>query len=430
MNDSKLPAIKIKYTGSARCVLTTYKDRLVTTHDAQPGLSLSYQEFPTVESLATYIDSQTNYEAELYSGSYEQPVSNELHIVPTTPPYQVQLAYLPKTGTLYLSGFQEVTFSPNQGQFRCDYNTGILEFNSANNGVLFNANYIGLMPASLGDLESKYLEIRNNQSKVIGETDWVNITYSKAVATPFDIAESIIGIPLDSYAGTITDGRIEDIIRQKVSSFQSKYKIFLKETIIKSDNNPYAINNQVGVNCDLIEPAYDGMDSNYIKLRYEPLISVERCELVYLGNLVRSYPFEWIQKNNFRSELRIVPKTGAFHLMGFYSGSYLFHSFFPRSTSMFGHFLPWIQVDYTAGWRFKELPEDLRMIITYMAAVDVLMIADGLACGGVASKSIDGVSESYTRNAQTSIFGYRIKELNERIAELVKPWVRTRMVVA
>ena len=429
----KQPAINIKYTGTCdTATLTCDGNNLYTWINGAIGLSLSYDLYPHVADLVAKINGTTNYHATLSTTTYEIPITNEQHDVTSTPPYQTRLNYPPKSGTLYVQGFTEVSDSPGRGQFTCDYSTGLLTFSSNDAGNVFAATYTGLAPADLSSLESKYLEIRNNKqiNIKIAADDHTHtyppaiVTYQRKITTVKDVKEHLTGIGL----GSISDEFIEKHIDISITHIENRTRLYLREFVIKCESTPYGLNIQEGVNCDRTEPPYDGTDTNYLKLRYEPLIQIQRVELVYLGNLVRSYPFEWIQTNKFRSEIRIVPSTGSFHLMGIYSGSYLFHSFFPQSTSMFGHFLPWIQVDYTAGFKFGSEPEDLRHAVELNTAIDVLRIADGVFMPGVASHSTDGVSDTFTRSAQTSMFGNRIKEYEAELEAILRPWKRIRMV--
>ncbi len=425
-------AIQVKYIGTGtRAALNVAANRLYVTVTGTPADSIdfSYDDYPTMSQMVAALNALTGkYVAQLASTTYETPISNEQHVVPGGPTYEVALAQIPKAGTLYIPSFVEVTVTPNQGQFKCAYSTGVLTFNSADTGAIFAATYTGLAPADLSNLSCKYLEIKNNKSIDIKGTSFVDITYHRKITTVQDIKDMMVGIDLSLYGNSITDEWIERQMQIAIEHIQNKTRLYLSEWVIKCQDSPYFSNIEPGVTCDMTEPAYDGTDTNYLKLRYEPLISVERIELVYLGNLVRSYPFEWFAINPKRSEVRIVPKTGSFHLMGQYSGSYLFHSFFPRATSMFGHFLPWIQCDYTAGYKFGTAPEDLKYAVQLVVAMAILKVADGLINPGLASKSIDGVSESYTRG-QKSLFGYRIEEYQNEVKEILRPYMRARMVV-
>ena len=425
-----LPAFSLKYKESMAydfALIRCYGDRFAVIENGIETLSLPYLDYPYMGDIAAGL--KDKFEFQFQPGQEIIDIAGEVHMIPSLPS-QVQLSYLPKQGTLYITSMTEVTYTPSPGQYWVDYSTGIITFNPADEGGVFSVNYQGVIAVPyLTDVESKYLCIKWNWNKRVTKPVFTDITYQQTIVTVADVLQEIPGVQLSFAGSEIDHRRIEQQIEQEVKHIENKTRLFLKETVIKCDLNPYSIVNQVGITCDMLEPPYDGTDTNYLKLRYEPMISVQRVELVYLGNLVRSYPFEWIQLNKFRSEVRIVPKTGSFHLMGMYSGSYLFHSFFPRTTSMFGHFLPWIQIDYTAGWTWGDLPVDLKLAVTKGVAAWILSAADGLMMPGVASKSQDGVSESYTRNAQSGLYGYRRKELKEEIAELLKPWLRVRFVV-
>jgi len=427
-----LVCMQLKYKGTKNTskIRVTGKTIEIYEYDTSWTLTrtLAYDDYPYLGDIAAGI--RDLFDFTFVPASSDVIITDEGHVTPDAPPMQVQLAHIPKPGTLYITSMTEVTFTPGPGQFRCDYATGILEFNPANTGQLFNANYTGTVAVSnFADLESKYLAIKDNFDRLITKPVYTDIFYQQYVTTVYDVLNQIPGIPLEFGLDKINPITIEQQIETQVKHLQNRLRLFFRPTIIKCDQNPYQLINEVGVNCDLLEPPYDGTDTNYLKLRYEPLIAVQRIELVYLGNLVRSYPFEWIQTNKRNSEVRIIPKTGSFHLMGMYSGSYLFHSFFPRSTSMNGLFLPWCQIDYAAGWEWGTLPEDISLAVSKSVAVWVLQLADGFYSPGLASKSIDGVSESYTRNAQTTLFGGRRKELQEEIKELLSPWRRIRMNV-
>lgn len=83
----------------------------------------------------SYYDYDPNKSKETLSQSYT---------IPNTAPYVVYLQHIPKQGTISISGFSEVTTSPNSGEFKAEYGVsgkGLITFNSANAGQTITINY-------------------------------------------------------------------------------------------------------------------------------------------------------------------------------------------------------------------------------------------------------------------------------------------------
>ncbi len=425
----KQPAFKIRTTDNSTARLGVERDMITITKGAVVG-EFPFEEYYYLQELVDGINQMDGMAASIYEGTFEERVENEPHVIPNYPTPQVQLKYLPVQGSLYVFSMQETQVNPLRGQFRVDYETGILSFNQQDQGAIAYATYTAARPAQLDDIETSRIEAAGNNHLRITGTD-ATVTYHRLPTTVAEVIENIPGIPLESIDGAskISAEWIEKALRTEMEQLQNKLRLQFTETVIKCNETPYMALKEPGINCDIIEAPYDGTDTNYLKLRREPLLSVQRIELVYMGNLVRSYPFEWVTMNEPRSELRIIPKTGSFNLLGIYSGSFIFHSFFPTSMKMYGNMLPWIQVDYTAGWRFRELPEDLKKAIEIKTCIKILDAADGLLYPGLTSKSMDGTSETTTRTAQNSLYANRKKELKEELDEKLRPWTRTRIAV-
>lgn len=83
----------------------------------------------------------------------EDVPQEELHVVPSISPFQVQLAQRPKgpsrgvngvieSSTVYVLSMKEVEGTPqSKGQYNVDYNTGILTFHPDNKGANVTVQY-------------------------------------------------------------------------------------------------------------------------------------------------------------------------------------------------------------------------------------------------------------------------------------------------
>jgi len=129
-----------------------------------------------------------------FSGTLQAVAVTEKKYIPTSSPYWVRLKEVPKqdspsTVQVYCvddsAYFTEVLTSPAQGQFRVDYqyNTGLIEFNSADAGKQVNITYQGLGAIVLAKQVESYLhpfDIRRNlrswnHSAVYISTSWMDI---------------------------------------------------------------------------------------------------------------------------------------------------------------------------------------------------------------------------------------------------------------
>ncbi len=180
---------------------------------------------------------------------------------------------------------------------------------------------------------------------------------------------------------------------------------------------------------DIIEDPYDYDVKDYVQwgfiiLRRKPVISVERIRLIYpTGQVILTYPNEWIKLYAKFGQIQVVPMAGATQPLIGQGSMYL-----PlMSGSLQSNVPQLIHVDYTAG--LVSIPDDLKDAIYKLGAVEVLKVSGQGKAPGIASMSTgaDGLSESttLTQSANSQMFGPLIKQYEDDVKAFVKSYTET-----
>lgn len=180
---------------------------------------------------------------------------------------------------------------------------------------------------------------------------------------------------------------------------------------------------------DIIEDPYDYDVKDYVQwgfiiLRRKPVVSVERVRLIYpTGQVILTYPNEWVKLYAKFGQLQIVPMAGATQPLIGQGSMYL-----PlMSGSLQSNVPQLIHVDYTAG--LSVIPDDLKDALYKLGAVEVLKAAGAGKAPGVASLSTaaDGLSESttLTQSANSQMFGPLIKQYEDDVKAFIKSYTET-----
>ena len=160
----------------------------------------------------------------------------------------------------------------------------------------------------------------------------------------------------------------------------------------------------------------------YMQLNKFPVIELQSLNLTYLRNNqgepenVFSFPPAWIRLNNNDGLIRLVPNgrfPGQVQLdaSGYYNPYLLFQ--YSEIPDVF-------RATYLAGFADGKIPTSINQAISYMAAIQALIIGGNLVLGagiGSSSLSIDGLSQSIntTQSAENSAYSATITEYSNQL---------------
>ena len=160
----------------------------------------------------------------------------------------------------------------------------------------------------------------------------------------------------------------------------------------------------------------------YMQLNKFPVIELQSLKLTYLRNNqgepenVFTFPDAWIRLNNNDGLIRLVPNgrfpgSAQLDAGGYYNPYLLFrYSEIPDA----------FRVTYLAGFADGKIPTSINQAISYMAAIQALIIGGNLVLGagiGSSSLSIDGLSQSIntTQSAENSAYSATITEYSNQL---------------
>lgn len=169
---------------------------------------------------------------------------------------------------------------------------------------------------------------------------------------------------------------------------------------------------------------------NYIFLQPDvtPIQSVEEIRVnVGLDTAAFVLPLEWVKVSSDKHHVQVVPLTGgplATVFLG--QGQVLL----PLLQSTLGFVPSILEIDYTAGFKICEVPEDILHLVSLHSSIGVLNIAGDLIIGaGIASKeiSVPGLRQKIqtTASPTNSGFGARILQYRQEIKDKT-PIIRNR----
>jgi len=174
----------------------------------------------------------------------------------------------------------------------------------------------------------------------------------------------------------------------------------------------------------------------FVKLLNFPVRSVSKVAIRFpLTTELLAFDDEWYRIESVAGQVNLIPTQGSFSAILIGQGG----SFLPLLYSGRDYVPHIIQVDYEAGFKDGEIPEDILHLIGMKASIGPLNIAGDLIAGaGIASKSVslDGLSESLgtTSSATNAGYGARIiqyeKQIKETVSLLRRNYKGIEMVVA
>ena len=160
----------------------------------------------------------------------------------------------------------------------------------------------------------------------------------------------------------------------------------------------------------------------YFQLNNYPVISIESIQLAYFRDdngdpeVTYDIPKNWIRLHNHDGIVRLVPNarnSGQLQVGG--DGRFYPANFFGSRE------LPdlW-QFKYTSGFEDGKIPVSVNQAISYLAAIQALIIGGNLVLGaGISSQSlsIDGLSQSIntTQSAENSAYSATIHEYSDQL---------------
>ena len=160
----------------------------------------------------------------------------------------------------------------------------------------------------------------------------------------------------------------------------------------------------------------------YLQLNKYPVIQVDSMTLSYLRDNdgvpenVFTFPDSWIRLNNNDGLIRLVPNgrfpgSAQLNAQGYYNPYELFR--YNLVPDVF-------RIIYTAGFADGKIPTSINQAISYLAAIQALIIGGNLVLGagiGSSSLSIDGLSQSIntTQSAENSAYSATITEYSNQL---------------
>lgn len=238
------------------------------------------------------------------------------------------------------------------------------------------------------------------------------------------------GLPLSKDdGGVIDDDSILTAIKGAVTNIERRLGVLLKPTAISS--NPDERGLIQGTDYEKGEAAYDYIAREYIQwgfmqLRERQVQSLQTLSLVLPNGMV-IVDFErdnnvrkWIKLYKESGQINIVPYAGDPTLFALLGGT---QSGYPFATGQINSNLPqMIYVDYTAGYNWYQIPDDIRNAVAMAASVPILSIASNAVTQGVTSTStgIDGLSESVSMSVSgdTNVYGSLVKQYTQGVEDL------------
>lgn len=228
--------------------------------------------------------------------------------------------------------------------------------------------------------------------------------------TPQDVLDTIQGLPLN-----FVDAQyIQKWIEFSVAYAEKKMRMKLSPTTVTKEIHDYRVYEKIlGVGA--------GARSNRIQLRNKPVTTVDAVYYRVRGASGVSRDTEWedldiqIEYNSDPDGYNrgIISITPRILTTSFYQGAIFQTARRQRAIS--------ILFNYTHG--FSSCPRMIEEAILKYAAQDVMEIAGQAETAGLASRSIDGYSESFTASATTTQFSaLRIKYKDDIDKILLKHW--------
>lgn len=279
------------------------------------------------------------------------------------------------------------------------------------------------------------MELVNYYNEVEVPNDDGTVTKTYTTDTNLPLPSEIrnrwcFGLPLSKDDGEVmSDEDIMQFLQSAVRRTERELGIFLKPTVIKA--NPSERGLIEGVDYDVAEPAYDYdarayKQYGFLQLRQRPVQKVTSLKMVLPNGLPI---IDFMRDANTSKWIKLYEKSGQIHIVPYAGDPTLFYmlggtsSGYPFVTGMLNANLPqMLYVDYVAGYKQYQIPEDIRNVVAKIATIDVLGIAGDAVYVGLASFStgIDGVSEStsLTASATAATYGAHILQYQKEVDNL------------
>ena len=232
----------------------------------------------------------------------------------------------------------------------------------------------------------------------------------------------IDAVASDTAESTWMDEQFDSAVDFAVAEFERYLTIDIYKRVYKTNPADTLIQSKYwreGVDYTDEEDPYEFIPEEwrnfgFLQLRHYPIISIERG-IMYSQvktQVIDLLGANWVRLDKPIGQIAMFPKGG--------------YAYGPFAVGM----MPWrmlgtrypegFEFDYTTGYKTADrVPDDLRVVIGKLAAIDVLSkIGDGILYGvGSMSVSLDGLSESYgsTLSGDAGLFAPRIKKYTEDI---------------
>ena len=258
-------------------------------------------------------------------------------------------------------------------------------------------------------------------------TDWYRAIYKEAgtakggpsvahlaelalEVTPQDIIDNIQGLPLNA-----VDSRfMQNWIKWAVEAFEADTGLMLSVTTATKEIYGYKVFNKI----------LGHTAGNRIRLRQRPVIEVQQVHYRVRGNQEQDVLWDGLDvqveygahPDGYNpGAITIYPKTTTVQLI---QGASILDSRTRNAVN--------VLFTYTHG--FATWPRQVAELITRYAASDVMEVAGQAETAGLASRSIDGYSESFTASATTTTLSAMRMYYKTEIKRLSAKWNKPRMM--
>jgi len=270
------------------------------------------------------------------------------------------------------------------------------------------------------DIMAKNEEAQDTDTFIVKGEEHVGRYFDNYKGTEVITADDLLyhflaGIPVNRENATL-----RKVIKSAVTLFESEMRVNVTQKIVKTMPES---NEKKGVNFDVEDDPYPlvrtQMSLSIMRIRYVPIISVERIRLFAItGRIIRDVT-QWTRLDKHKGQIRLFPSLGK-------AGQISTSSSFGVVEQLLLQGYQWdyqdaLWADYTCGMDVNLLPDIYYQIIGMIASILLLIpVSEEIRVGWQSvSFSIDGISQSVSAPAGLQ-YGERIKEYKEFVSEYFK----------
>lgn len=229
--------------------------------------------------------------------------------------------------------------------------------------------------------------------------------------TPADVFPLIQGLPRNAVDAELVQLYIRDVIAE----IETRTRMKLSSTTVVEE--VYS-----GRDLEKIFTRYYKDGRRIVELRHFPIISIDKVQY-----RVRSTPTTDKIDITTQLDIEVVNEDAA---SGYNHGQV---SIFPKGMNvLFGGVLDSVDAggfydlslyfDYKHG--YASIPNDLQRAIRETVAGSIMEVAGESGTAGVSSQSMDGMSESFTASATTTVFSARRIYYDERAEKIIRRYIK------